>query len=80
MKCICKGNLRLIVSEVEGLIGKKFKNEYDQKVYTFFGVIIGDDDYYYGMYRHNGTDRNSKMRLLSCVINLESHGYKLVED
>lgn len=78
-KCICKGNLQLIVKEVEGLIGKKFRDNYDGEVYKFFGVVIGDDDYYYGMYRNNGADFNSKMRLLSCVGNLETHGYKLVD-
>ena len=78
-KCICEGNLRLIVSEVQGLIGKKYKDSYDQEVYTFFGIVISDEDYYYGMYRANGADKNSKMRLLSCVGNLETHGYELVE-
>lgn len=80
MKCICEGNLRLIVSEVEGLIGKRFKSTHDQRVYVFFGIVLGEDDYYYGMQQCNDTNTGGKLRLLSCVGNLETHGYVLVED
>jgi hypothetical protein len=38
--------------------------------YRFFGLVHGEDDYYYGMYR------NGDLLLLSCVGNLDTHGYK----
>lgn len=68
--CICKGNWRSIVKEVEHLIGKEFRNSAGN-TYRFFGVVHGDDDYYYGMADKDGC------RLLSCVGSLEGHGYKL---
>ena len=71
--CICKGNLRLIVQETQHLLGRYFLYR-DQK-YKFFGVVIGEDDYYYGMISKEGG-----MRLLSCVGYIEDFGYTLVEE
>ena len=67
--CICEGNWRTIISECEHLIGKEFIDSKGQQ-YTFFGVVHGEDDYYYGMWRHGN------MRLLSCVGNLDTNGFK----
>lgn len=70
--CICKGNWRSIVKECESLIHQKFTSG-DGREFTFFGVVHGSDDYYYGMYsKDNGT------LLLSCVGSLETHGYTAV--
>lgn len=69
-ECICKGNWRKIIKECEGLLGKKFKDKNGDE-FTFFGVIHGEDDYYYGMWAIDDT------RLLSCVGSLEGHGYEL---
>jgi hypothetical protein len=72
--CICKGNWRNIVKKSEPLLNTKFEEVVSGKRYTFFGVVHGGDDYYYGMYSyHHG------LRLLSCVGNLDTHGFKEVK-
>ena len=68
--CICKGNWRLLVKETEHLIGKRFRDDRGEE-YTFFGLVHGDDDYYYGM-------KGKELRLLSCVVNLETFGFELI--
>jgi len=70
-ECICKGNWRAIVKESQPLIGKSYKGT-DGKVWTFFGVVDGADDYYYGM------NRKGKLLLLSCVGNIENYGFELI--
>lgn len=70
--CICKGNLRAIVNETEHLFGKTYKDQHGDK-HTFFGVVISEDDYYYGMHRH----KDKQLSLLSCVGNIEGFGYTL---
>lgn len=70
--CICRGNWREIVRECEPLIGRRFLS-HDGKEYYFFGVVHGDDDYYYGMNSQAGEG----LMLLSCVGSLEGHGYTL---
>lgn len=71
--CICRGNWRAIVAETEKLIGRKYRG-HDGKKYTFFGIVHGGDDYYYGLHRAG------KLRLLSCVGSIEGHGYTPVDD
>jgi len=71
LACICKGNWRTIIKESEPLFGKKFKDT-DGDVYVFIGVLHGDDDYYYCMWR------KENMSLLSCVGSIEQHGYSLI--
>jgi hypothetical protein len=71
--CICKGNWRAIVKEAEPMIGKEFRNTAGN-TYRFFGVVHGEDDYYYGM-----ADKNS-VRLLSCVGSIDGHGYRAQEE
>lgn len=73
--CICKGNLRAIVKESEHLLNKRFIDDKGQEFY-FFGIVIGDDDYYYGMGGFAGTE----YRLVSCVAFLEKWGYVLCEE
>jgi len=69
-ECICRGNWRAIVAEVEPLIGETFIDERGDE-YTFFGVVHGEDDYYYGMW-----DRvNRTLCLASCVGNFHTMGY-----
>lgn len=71
--CICKGNWRSLVKECDPLIGKKFV--YEGKVYTFFGLVHGADDYYYGL-----CDKDYVCHLFSCVGNLKSYGFVPFEE
>lgn len=53
-----------------------FERQYRDRggnVYTFFGLVDDGEDYYYGMFG------NGKLRLLSCVGSLETHGFELNE-
>ncbi len=72
LECVCKGNWRIILHEAEPLLGKDFTD--GKSIYRFFGLVHGTDDYYYGMYGRDG-----KTSLLSCVVNLEGHGFKMIE-
>lgn len=70
--CICRGNWRLIVNEYRAFIGKRYRDHKGQE-WSFFGLVHGDDDYYYGMFR------KGESVLLSCVGSIEGHGYELVD-
>jgi hypothetical protein len=81
-KCTCKDkkvepvdNLKLILEECSHLIDSLFKCNNTGKYYRFFGVVIGSDDYYYGM----ANSETGKVLLLSCVGNLETHDFEVVE-
>jgi len=74
-KCICKGNWRNIVNENEHLIGRRFKDHLGRK-YSFFGIVHGGDDYYYGMSRIG----NKGITLLSCVGDFECHSFELIDE
>jgi hypothetical protein len=69
--CICHGNWRAIVKETAPLIGKRFRDQRGD-VYSFFGVVHGDDDYYYGMFGCG------KLQLLSCVGSIAGHGFEQI--
>ena len=70
--CICKGNWRNIIAECEHLIGQTFVDNTGIE-YTFYGLVHGSDDYYYGMWRKDG-----EPRLLSCVGSIDGWGFRLV--
>ena len=76
--CICWGNWRAILKEVESLIGRDFLEERTGIVWRFFGLVHGDDDYYFGMYHSTGPGAG-KLCLSSCVGSLETNGYTLIE-
>lgn len=65
-------NLKLILAEVESLIDRQVR--YMDKEWLFFGVVIGSDDYYYGLYR-----ADEKLQLLSCVGNFDSWNIEVIE-
>ena len=69
VECVCEGNFRSIVYETDHLIGKKFKDGVD-KVYTFFGIVYGKDDFYYGM-----TDEDNRCLLLSCTGSFKMYNF-----
>jgi hypothetical protein len=68
----------LLVNEYEPLIGRIFFTE-TGRLYRFFGLVHADDDFYYGMVSI-GKILPTELRLLSCVGDLESHGFTLEED
>jgi len=63
-------NWSLLIKEYDHLIGKKFVNKGED--YTFFGLVHGSDDYYYGM-----CDNNNQILLISCVGDLNTYGFEL---
>ncbi len=69
--CICFGNWRLIISEVESIFDKEYNCKHDGKTYRFIGVLHGSDDYYYVMWHKDG------IHLLSCVDSIENFGFTL---
>ena len=71
-ECICEGNWRNLVKDYDPLIGRKFRCLQDKDVYTFFGLVHANDDYYYGLWREGN------MVLSSCVGRLEDH-YELID-
>lgn len=70
--CVCKGNWRLIVKEMESLVDRVYRNDRDGSLHRLFGVVDAFEDYYYGM-----SDADGKCLLLSCVGSIEGHGYIL---
>jgi len=77
LKCVCEGNWRLILSEVQHLIDRKY-TDHKGRVFTFYGLVHGSDDYYYGMFAAD--DKPHGCMLLSCVGSIEGHGYTLMEE
>lgn len=73
-KCICKGNWRAIVKKCEPLLGKRFTDHKGQ-LYSFFGVVHAEDDYFYGMSSIPG----HVVVLLSCACDLDGFGFKEAE-
>lgn len=67
--CICYGNWRAIVNKYEPLIGTRFRDQ-QGRVFRFFGIVLTDEDYYYGMRSETGG-----IRLLTCVGYLDERGH-----
>ena len=64
-ECICKGNWRKIIAEVESKIGTKYINEKNETL-IFVGVLWAEDDFYYTFWRGN-----TSPLLSTCVIDFE---------
>ncbi len=71
-ECVCHGNWRALVRECAPLMDRRYVDK-DGNVWNFFGLVHGEDDYYYGMWREGHLSR------LSCVGNIESFGYTLLD-
>lgn len=66
----CDDNWIKLINEYDGLIGSVFIDKESGIEYTFFGLVHGVFDYYYGLY----SDANGLV-LLSCVLSLNKYGY-----
>lgn len=64
-------NWTILIEECTPLFDSHFYETRTGKTYTFFGLVWGSDDLYYGMSEH-GT---GKTLLLTCVGNLTTHGF-----
>lgn len=71
LKCVCEGNWRSIIHESEPFLDKVYIK--DGKECVFCGIMHCSDDYYYCM------SCDGDFTFLSCVGNLESYDYILVE-
>jgi len=69
-KCICGGNWRALIEENDHLFDTRYKYT-DGTRYLFRGILWASSDFYYEMF--NPLTGTSK--LLSCVGNIEGHGY-----
>lgn len=69
----CK-NLDLIIKRTEHLLDKKYIEVSTGKKFMFIGIIVGSDDYYYGLY-----SKKHGLVSLSCVGDIESFGYEKIE-
>ena len=71
---VSSDNWQTIIEESEPLLDKVFSDG-KGNTYQFIGVIHASDDYYYCM-----TNTLGKLKMLSCVVDLKGHGYKLITD
>lgn len=62
--------LQSIVTAVRPLLNKRFHDGKGSE-YIFYGIVLGSDDFCYGMHPANG----GKPLLLSCVGSIDSHGF-----
>lgn len=65
-------NFNTILGKYEPNFEKVFVND-EGKEFVLYGLVWGKNDLYYGMHPIGG----GKSWLLSCVVDLESHGFKL---
>lgn len=65
-----KDNWTLITKEYTPKIGFKYKDTSNGRIYTFFGIVHADDDYYYGLLADDVRGRG--LVLSSCVGDIES--------
>ena len=64
-----------IFDRVKHLLYHKFVEIKSGKIYTYLGVLVSDDDYYYCLYsKENG------MQCLSCVGDIEFFGFEEITE
>ena len=68
-----KDNLTLITAKYQDKFNKLYADNTGQ-IYKFIGIVIADDDYYYGLMNMN----DKTWVLSSCVGYLENSGYEEV--
>lgn len=67
-------NLDIIIKSSRHLVDKQFVEVSTGKKYTFVGVIVGSDDYYYGM-----SSKKNGLVQLSCAGSINGYGFELIE-
>ena len=67
-------NLKIILDDCINDMDEIFKDDAGE-LYRFSGILIASDDYYYLMHPLN---KENKAKWLSCVGNLETHGFEKV--
>jgi hypothetical protein len=65
-------NLTLIRERYEDKFGKLYADDKTGQIYKFIGIVIAEDDYYYGLMNMN----DKTWVLSSCVGYLEKSGYE----
>ena len=70
--CLGRDNWKFLVEKYEKLLNTHYKDN-NGEVYTFFGLVHASDDYYFGMSEY----KTKKVMLLSCVCDIEDHGFKV---
>lgn len=66
----------LLVEKYEHLLNRKYRDRHTNEVYIFFGLVHGEDDFYYGMMSVS-TDG---LLLLSCVGDIEGFDMELIDE
>ena len=69
-----KDNLTLIRERYQDKFNKLYADKRTGQIYKFIGIVIADDDYYYGLMNMN----DKTWVLSSCVGYLEKSGYEEV--
>ena len=69
-----KDNLTLITAKYQDKFNKLYADKRTGQIYKFIGIVIADDDYYYGLMNMN----DKTWVLSSCVGYLEESGYEEV--
>lgn len=72
VQVLCEDNWNRLLAENEPLFGRIYVDDTGKK-FRFFGLVCGEDDYYFGMYELE----SKKVRLVSCVGSLEIAGLRL---
>lgn len=73
--CICTGNWRNIIKEVEPLMGKTFIDVRNGNLWVFQGVLWVEDDFYYVFINDNGHHK-----YITCCASFEQSGMKLYDE
>lgn len=72
------GNWQKLIKEYDHLINRFYVDQFGD-FWQFFGLVHGEDDYYYGMKRIDKRG-DTELLLLTCVGDIEDQGFKLAEE
>lgn len=69
-------NLHAIIEQYEDRFNTLWSDKSTGEIYKFIGIIVADDDYYYGLMNMH----SKKWVMSSCVGYLEDFGYEVVNE